>query len=149
LPSTNRLFNAVGTNNGSPFVVYGNTLDTNQSVDLILEYFAPNRAAFTVSNSQYIAVGIDSTNFSSPVGTNGTFSVTIQNVFSNGNALIEFDSTPGKVYTIIYSDDGMNTWLAAQPSITAQANKTQWIDDGPPKTVTQSATRFYKVFLNP
>ena len=146
---TNRLYNAVGTNNGNPFVVYGNTLDTNQSVNLILEYFTPTRVAFTVSNSQYMAVGIDSTNFSAPVGTNGTFEVkNPPHVFTNGAVLIEFASTPGRVYTIYYSDD-MVTWLAAQPSITAQANRTQWIDDGPPKTISFPSGRFYKVFLNP
>lgn len=148
LPSTNRLFNAIGTNNGSPFVVYGNTLETNQSVDLVLEYFTPNRAPFTVTNSQYVAVGINSTNFSAPVGTNGTFEITRQIVLTNGNFLIEFDSAPGKIYTILYSDD-MVTWLEAQPAITAQANKTQWIDDGPPKTISLPNSRFYKIFLNP
>ena len=54
---TNRLFNAVGTNDGNPFVVYGATLATNQTVDLILEYFVPTRLPIIVADSQLHAFG--------------------------------------------------------------------------------------------
>jgi uncharacterized repeat protein (TIGR01451 family) len=146
---TNRLYNAVGTNNGNPFVVYGNTLDTNQSVDMVLEYFVPTRLPIVVSNSQYLAVGIPAVDFTVPGGTNGTFLITTNVAYPNA-MLIEFESVPGRTYTVYYSDDpAFTTVLAAQPSITAQANKTQWIDDGPPKTVSLPSTRFYRVFRNP
>ena len=64
--------------------------------------------------------------------------------------VIEFASVPGKVYTIIYSSD-MVTWKVATPSVTANANVTQWYDDGPPKTESQPisvGTRFYRVIQN-
>lgn len=151
---TNWLYNAVGTNNGNPFVVYANALDTNQSVDLVLEYFIPTRQPITVSNSQYVAGGVPATVFSGPGGTNGVFYITLITNLADGNILIEFQSIPGRNYTVLYSDDGVNfsNALAAQPSITATADRTQWIDDGPPKTVSPpiSATnRYYRVLLNP
>jgi hypothetical protein len=60
--------------------------------------------------------------------------------------VVEFTSTPGRIYTIIYSDD-LKTWKAATPSITATANRTQWYDDGAPKTDSKpgvKSIRFYR-----
>jgi hypothetical protein len=145
---TNRLYNAVGTNNGKPYVVYGSTLDTNQSVDLVLEYFIPTRLPITISNSQYTAVGIGAVDLSLPTGTNGTFLITKIVPLTNSFVLIEFQSTPGLTYTISYSDDTVS-WLLAQPSIKAHADRTQWIDDGPPKTVSVPTSRLYRAFVNP
>jgi hypothetical protein len=63
--------------------------------------------------------------------------------------LVEFSTVPGQVYAIQYSSD-MVTWLTAVPAITAPANKVQWIDSGPPKTVSnpaQQPVRYYRVIL--
>lgn len=149
---TNWLYNAVGTNNGNPFVVYGSTLGTNQSVNLVLDYFVPTRLPVTVSNSQYIAVGVPAANISAPAGTNGVFNITRIVTLTNGNVLVEFQSVPGSSYTILYSGDmTFSNALEAQPSIIAPADRVQWIDDGPPKTVsapTNNSSRFYRVLLN-
>jgi uncharacterized repeat protein (TIGR01451 family) len=149
---TNWLYNAVGTNNGLPYVVYGATLDTNQAVNLGLEYFVPTRLPITVANSNYTAVGTPVSNLVVPGGTNGTFDITLITNLPSGNILIEFQSVRGSNYTVLYSDNpSFSTPLAAQPSIVAQANRTQWIDDGPPKTVsspTNTSSRFYRVLLN-
>jgi uncharacterized repeat protein (TIGR01451 family) len=51
---TNWLFNAVGTNNGHPYVVYNAQLNPNQAVDLVLEIFVTGRTNITVTN--YTAV---------------------------------------------------------------------------------------------
>ena len=62
--------------------------------------------------------------------------------------VIEFPTTPGKTYTIIYSDNNLFTWQVATPSITASATTTQWYDDGPPKTDSKPfsiTSRFYRV----
>jgi hypothetical protein len=72
--------------------------------------------------------------------------------FAAPRYVIEFTSVPGRVYTILYSDDGMATWRAATPSVTASANVTQWYDDGPPKTASQpisNGSRFYRVVQAP
>jgi hypothetical protein len=42
--------------------------------------------------------------------------------------------------------------MVAPPSITALANRLQWIDYGPPTTTNLPANtgaRFYRVYLNP
>ena len=72
---------------------------------------------------------------------------------ANGSILIEFTSIPGRSYSVLYSSDtnAFSTPLVAVPNITAQADKTQWIDDGPPKTVSHPATngsRTYRVRFN-
>jgi uncharacterized repeat protein (TIGR01451 family) len=148
---TNRLYNSVGTNNGNPFVLYGTTLDTNQSVNLVLEYFVPARLPITVPNSNYTAVGVSAADLSAVPGTNGTFMITLMTNLPSGNRLIEFQSILGRSYTIQYSGDAVN-FTNAQPSIIAPADRVQWIDDGPPKTISPPASapsRFYRVLLNP
>ncbi|HTY87786.1 MAG TPA: DUF11 domain-containing protein [Candidatus Acidoferrum sp.] len=150
---TNRLYNAVGTNSGNPYVVYNAELDTNQFVDLVLEYFVSTRLPVYVDNTNYTAVGVPFTDLSITGGTNAGFSITLMTNLPNGNILIEFQSLPGSNYTVVYSSDSLFTSAqAAQPSIVAPANRTQWIDDGPPKTVsapTNAPSRFYRVRLNP
>lgn len=151
---TNRLYNAVGTNSGNPFVVYPNTLDTNQSVDLLMEYFIPTRRPIIISNSQYTAVGIPAVSFNAPPGTNGVFDITRIVGLSDGSMLIEFQSILGRNYTIQYSDNDItfSNAQAAQPSVTAPADRTQWIDSGPPKTASPPSsvpTRYYRVMLDP
>ena len=146
---TNWLYNAVGTNDGGPFVVYANALNVNQSVDLVLEYFVPSRTPISVDNSNYTAVAVPDINPAAPGGTNGAFSVSRTIMLSSGSVLIEFPSVPGASYTILYSTnaDFANT-LVAQPSIIAPADRVQWIDDGPPKTISppaSAASRFYRI----
>ena len=70
---------------------------------------------------------------------------------SGNRFVIEFNSVPGRTYTIEYSDD-LVTWNIAVPSIVASANVTQWYDDGPPKTLSKPSAvpaRYYRVFLDP
>jgi hypothetical protein len=141
----------VGTNSDNPYVVYSAPLDTNQTADLVLEYYVRTRLPITVANSNYTAVGISFVNFSAPTGTNGVFGFTLITNIPSG-ILIEFQSIRGSNYTIIYSDNALfSNPQAAQPSIVAVANRTQWIDDGPPKTVsapTNTSSRYYRVLLN-
>jgi hypothetical protein len=54
---------------------------------------------------------------------------------------------------VVYSDNVLfSNAMMAPPSIAAPANEVQWIDYGPPTTVsapTNASARFYRVFLNP
>jgi uncharacterized repeat protein (TIGR01451 family) len=154
---TNRLFNAVGTNSGSPFVVYtaplATPLATNTSVTLLLQY-AP-RKNFPFTNSQLHAFAVPPPDLTPPVATVSGTNVTITRIvmLTNGNPLVEFPSTLGRTYTIVYSDNILfSNAMIAPPSIVAPANVVQWIDYGPPTTVSvpaSSSSRFYRVFLNP
>lgn len=154
---TNRLANAVGTNSGSPFVVYtaplAVPLATNSSVTLLLQY-AP-RINFPFTNSQLHAFAVPVPFLTPPVATTSGTNVTITRIvmLTNGLPLIEFPSTLGRTYTIVYSDNMLfSNAVIAPPSIVAPANMVHWIDYGPPTTVavpSGSGSRFYRIYLNP
>jgi hypothetical protein len=90
-------------------------------------------------------------------GTNAGASVLIDRAFVDARLapprfVIEWTSVPGRTYTIIYSDDNMANWRVVTPTVTANANRTQWYDDGPPKTVSKPlsvTSRLYRVIANP
>jgi uncharacterized repeat protein (TIGR01451 family) len=153
---TNLLYNALGTNNGNPFVVYAATLDTNQSVNLLLQYFSPTRATFAFTNSQLHPFAVSVPNLAPPPAAALSTNLNITRILrlaANGDMLIEFPTTNGATYTVVYSDNVMfSNAMIAPPAITAFANRLQWIDYGPPTTVSHPTTtpmRFYRVFLNP
>ena len=63
------------------------------------------------------------------------------------NILLEWDSTVGQWYRIKYSSDLIN-WYDCPVPVPGAANRTQWVDDGPPFTnVPPSAVgaRYYKL----
>ena len=153
---TNRLANAVGTNSGSPFVVYTAPqeapLEIGQSVLLRLQY-AP-RKNFPFTNSQLQAFAVPPPDLTPPAGSAGT-NVNISRIvpLSDGSMLLEFAALTNRTYTVVYADTLLfSNALIAPPSIVAPANGVQWIDYGPPATVSVPAgrgARFYRVFLNP
>ena len=150
---TNRLFNAIGTNDGNPFVVFGAGLNTNQTVQLLLQYAANNYFPFT--NSQLKAFAVDPPNWAAPPAASASTNINIFRIvkLSSGRMLIWFPSITSRTYTVAYSDNLSSTnWLMAQPSVIAPAAFTEWIDYGPPGTVSAPSVvgnRFYRVFLNP
>ncbi len=143
------LYNAEGTSNNVPFINYNFPVDPSNAVSVILEFYDPLRLSFTNTLSVEAilpgAAGVSSTNGS----------VTVTNMFTDaripGDArfVIEFASVPGKTYVVLYSSDlAAANWNVATPSIKANANVTQWYDDGPPKTVSKPdmiPARFYRV----
>jgi len=139
-----RVFNAVGTNNGAPYVLYNAPIAIGETVTLLLEYFIPQRTG--VTDPTFFAFGVTATSLTAPTnGVDAAIKTTLDD-----RPLIEFASTPGKSYKILYSSDpSFTNALFAQPSIIAPANRTQWIDSGPPKTVSPPATRFYRVVEGP
>lgn len=150
---TNRFFNASGTNNGNPFVVYVSSLGTNQSVNLLLQFLAANY--FPMTNSQLQAFGVPVPGLTPPAASSTSTNLNISRIIplANGSMLIEFPSAVGRAYTVVYSDNVLFSNAAiAPPSIVATGNRLQWIDYGPPTTVSMpinSTNRFYRVFLNP
>jgi uncharacterized repeat protein (TIGR01451 family) len=150
---TRQLFNAVGTNDGNPFVTYATTLAAGKSVSLLLQ-FNP-RGSFLFTNEQLHPFAVPLPNWTPPTTVSTTTNVNISRIvkMTNGNMLVEFPSTLGQAYTVVYSDNALfsNAWIAP-PSVVAQANRMQWIDYGPPTTVsapTNVGARFYRVFINP
>ncbi|WP_040549672.1 carboxypeptidase regulatory-like domain-containing protein [Pedosphaera parvula] len=144
-----RLYNASGTNGVKPFVQYNAPLNPGQTVVFTLEYYVPDRKPFTSVLDVEAVLPAQS----APAQGNGlsiTRSFIDTRIAGNPRLVIEFATVPGKTYTIIYSDDNLQTWKVATPSVTATANVTQWYDDGPPKTdssPSQGGNRFYRVIV--
>ena len=70
---------------------------------------------------------------------------------ADGTFMIEFSSVPGQVYYIEYCDD-LRNWKTVTPSGTSDANRIQWIDNGPPKTQSfpsNRSSRYYRVIALP
>ncbi|HEU0011701.1 MAG TPA: tandem-95 repeat protein, partial [Verrucomicrobiae bacterium] len=139
------VWNASGIDNGTNYVQYNRPLDPGRPVTLRIEYYVPDRRPF----APVISLKATMPTVQPPVQGSGAV---IDRVFMDTRlpgeprCVIEFTSTPGRVYTIIYSDD-LKTWKAATPSVTATANRTQWYDDGAPKTDSKpgvKTNRFYR-----
>lgn len=147
-----QLFNAVGTNNENPFVYLSAPLTAGKSVNLLLQYNP--RGSFPFSNNQLRAYAVPLPDWRlSGALTNKSVQVLRTATSAIGNTIIEFASTAGKSYTIVYSDDvSFSNAKIAPPSIVAPANFVHWIDYGPPTTSNApagSGSRFYYIFENP
>jgi uncharacterized repeat protein (TIGR01451 family) len=150
---TNRLFNASGTNNDNPFVVYATTLGPGQGVNLLLQFLAASY--FPLTNGQFQAFGVPVPDLAPPAISSTSANLNISRIvrLANGYMLIEFPAITNRAYTVVYSDNvSFSNAAIAPPSIVAVASRLQWIDYGPPTTVsapTNSGMRFYRVILNP
>jgi hypothetical protein len=148
-----QLYNAVGTNSGNPYVTFAAPLATGQSVSLLLQYNP--RGTFPFTNGQLQAYPVPLPNLTPPVTTSTSTNINISGIFKlpDGNMLLQFPATTGLTYTIVYSDNvRFSNAMIAPPAIAAPANILQWIDYGPPTTVsatTNTSARFYRVLQNP
>ena len=145
LTNSTWMFNAAGTNNGQPFVIYGGTLAAGASVDLVLKFFVPSKKP--IQGLTFSAVAIDAFNPPIPSGTSVPVSRTV--MLPSGKLLIEFAATQGRAYTVLYSHTmSFSNAFVVQPDIIAPGNRVQWIDDGPPATIsapTNTTSRFYQI----
>ncbi|MFO1487834.1 MAG: hypothetical protein U1F65_05090 [Verrucomicrobiota bacterium] len=151
---TNSLFNAWGTNNGQPYVVYASTLAAGDSVELLLQFSVRNRSKFPFASSQLNAFAVAKPDLTPPAAVTSSTSVNFTNIAlaSPGNLLLQFKSTAGRVYTIVYADNlSFSNAVIAVPSLAAPANYVQWIDYGPPGTLSPpgGGARYYRVFEHP
>lgn len=141
LPSDVRVYNASGSSGGTPYVGYKLPLAAGESVNFLIEYYRSTRRIFTQPTFAPSVI---------PAVTNEPAMhriIGVTNALYNGRFLIEFSATPGRRYEVQYSHD-MTTWKSATPTITAPADRVQWLDDGPPKTESPPASvpmRCYRV----
>jgi hypothetical protein len=127
-------------------VVYPTSIAPGETATFLLEFYYPLRVPQT--NLTYTSFAVARPNLSTTV-TGTPLALRIVDL-EDSRVLIEFPAKKGKTYRIVYSDSSEFTNpLLAEPLIVAPADKVQWIDEGPPKTVSKpgdSASRFYKVF---
>ena len=136
-----KVANALGTNNGNPFVVHPATILPTQSVELLIEYFIPEREPRP--DPQFGAYSVGTVN--AAASTTGT-GIAITNiawrqpfgVMAESNLVLYFPATRGRTYEIQYTSNAtFSGALRALPPLVAQANGVQWIDYGPPKTISR------------
>lgn len=146
---TNWLFNATGTNQGLPFVGYPARLNPGQSVEFVLEYFSPSRRPGP--DPTLTAVGVPVPVVPAPGGT--PISGVQAFAWRTNAVLLQFPATEGQQYVIRYSSTPAftNAWTI-QPAVVAPGNQVQWLDQGPPATLSLPGTaglRFYRVYPIP
>jgi hypothetical protein len=140
------LKNASGTTNGIPYVQVNTPMDPGDSMSVLLEYYVSDRQPFT--NALSVVWVVSDTPISVPEsGTAVGFFMDTRNT-NAPRWVVEFETVPGGVYSVLYSSD-LATWYEAVPPVVAGSTWTQWYDDGPPKTHSHPAdetNRFYRVF---
>lgn len=157
LAATNQLFVPAGTNNGNPFVIYGSPLAPGQSGSLLLEYAANNYFPFANSQLQPYATSLATLAPPANLGTAVTPNSEgreSSSAIAPGAVVVSWFSVTNRSYTVLYSDnpDFANPLMSSQIMPSSSGNQTTFIDYGPPATVsfpTNSAPRYYRVFLNP
>ncbi|MBC8126944.1 MAG: cadherin-like domain-containing protein [Gloeobacteraceae cyanobacterium ES-bin-144] len=152
LPTDVQVYNAHGTRlfgaqlAAMPYLLYNHSLASAASMTLSVEFFRPSLDPKFTPVYEIELLPIPETQ---PVSIAGDIPVTRNQMLSNGDFLIEIASTPGVVYAVEYSHN-MTRWTRIVPSITAPANRLQWIDNGPPKTASHPSTvaaRYYRFAL--
>jgi uncharacterized repeat protein (TIGR01451 family) len=153
--STIQLFNSFGTNYGDHFVLFNGPLAAGQTLKVLLQFAPRGNGSFRLANSQLHAFALLPSDLSAPVPTSTSTNLNFNRIveMANRDILLEFPATLGKNYTIVYSDNVLfSNAVIAPPVITAYANELQWIDYGPPTTIsapTNTHARFYRVYQNP
>jgi hypothetical protein len=140
-----QLINANGYVEAVPYLEAG-PLAPGQSVTLTAEYYVADRR--TLPAPAYEA------RVAQPVllSATGTQIAVDRMLYTNGFFLVDFPSVPTRRYYIQYKraqdlENASVPWRTASPAATAVGARTQWLDNGPPKTVSAPATnRFYRVY---
>lgn len=151
LESPNRLYNVAGTNNGNPYLMLAGPVGPTNTANVLVQFVAPSRTAITANF--FALEGPNLNSLTVPTGT-----VVPISRFSHlrtaydpefpkarySSIFIEFPTTPGKSYSLVYvtTVDGTN-WVAAQPPLVANSSFGQFIDAGP--QITGKGGRFYRV----
>jgi hypothetical protein len=147
LPVDVQVYNASGITNGFPYLQYNFPLAPATTLSFLVEYYRASRQA--IPSPVFV---VQATAAVSVTATGPIESIDRDVVLTSGRFLIEFTSVTGEKYAIQYSTNNMASWITVIPSITAPANRVQWYDDGPPKTISKpgsSGSRFYRVIQLP
>ncbi len=123
-------------------------LAPGESRILTLEYYVSDHV--TVPPATYSVYQADPVNLSLPANLTPVAITT--NRYVNGTFMIEFFTHAGYRYYVRYADSASFTnALTVFPPVAGTGSRVQWIDDGPPKTVSPplNGSRFYRVLQNP
>lgn len=151
-----RLVNATGTNWSTPYVAQGSGLGPGDQLELTLEYYSPTRNT-NGPNPVWSAYGTPQLDLTPQDGVGITVDRIVQIDYTNapnvnnGRILLEWPATSGAQYQVIYDEQAdFSSAKGSMPLVPVpdMANRVQWLDYGPPRTLTapsNTASRFYKV----
>jgi hypothetical protein len=152
LPDDVKVYNASGTRAFGqlsavlPFLLHNRPLAAGDAITLSVEFFRPSLDPDFTPEYEIELLPVSETQ---PASATTGIPVTRNQRLSNGDHLIEIASIPGAVYAVEYSHD-MTAWTRVLSSVSAPANRLQWIDNGPPKTASHPTTvssRYYRFVL--
>ena len=149
LPEDVAVYNLSGEDENGVYVEAFGDVAMNASVDFAVEFLRASRETF--DDPAYSVGEINEIPPAHLPPSGNELEITRKVLTSDGSLLIEFTSVPGYIYTIQYKsdlEDEEETWKNAVPAIQAVADRTQWLDDGPPKTdsrISETSQRFYRV----
>jgi hypothetical protein len=149
MPPEARVQNAHGTTaDNLPYIDCLANLPPGGQTTLTIEFYIPNRVTVVPT---YRAVAVFTTAPPAPKPAASAPVPERMMMLPGGSFLIEFPSVAGRTYAIEYSAD-LKTWQRVVSTVTAAANRTQWIDNGPPKTNSHPASvpqRYYRFVTLP
>ena len=142
------LWNATGTNSGSyvPYVQYNPPIGAGQVQRLRLQYYVPDGS---VPGPILSVIWLAPTGSTNAVGTFVHIGRIVP--FTNGTILLNFTTLSNRQYFIEYSTN-LLTWNTSLPGLTGGGGVQQWLDDGPPLTLshpTNAPCRYYRLLLLP
>jgi len=142
-----QVWNATGRSNGVPYLSYSLSLAPDQSVDLQIEYYVPDRRTRPSPAFRTEVVAPEP-----PLEPEGSVLSSVRQLpLTNGLFLVEFSTGPSQLYYVQYSSD-LTGWKTALPAVMGTGSRVQWIDNGPPKTESAPSSepnRFYRVIRVP
>lgn len=145
------LLNGSDPTGAQPYLQLHRQVNAGETVAFTVEFYQRDRTGFgspVYAATEVAEAAPGATGTEVPV-TTGRAPLVLGGTLNNGRFLLEFRAVPGQHYAVQYRNTVGDPWRTAVPTVTAPANVVQWLDDGPPKTVTRppAASRFYRVLL--
>lgn len=137
-----QVWNRHGIIDAVPYVDITQMVPAGQSLAFTLEFYASPLGGTPAPTLD--AVGIT---MAVDHGGGASTSQAPRTVMTSGGLLLEFTTASGRSYTIQYSSD-LLLWNNVLPKIQGTGGRVQWIDNGPPKTLSHPGTegrRFYRM----
>ncbi len=148
LTNDTTVYNASGVTNGVPYVQSHAAVPAGTYVDFVIEYYVPSRI---IPNPTLHAQLVPVQEGGGAVAFGFQQHIDRGIWLPNQTFLVEFLTISNRIYSIQYSSN-LTSWRDAQPPVTGNGTRIQWIDSGEPKTESMPSSqkaRFYRVILLP
>jgi len=146
LPSHVSVYNSTGaTDDGDPYLIVDGPLPANEDIEFLVQYFSATGKIDFLPN--YKIEILTSSKGTGELTSQLAVGCTVSQQ-TDGSIVLEWNSIPGHTYYIRYSHD-LTDYTVVLPGVVAEADRCQWVDQGPPDTESHPTTagaRFYQVY---